>query len=47
MAIHAMTHSGLGCIYLACLCFSIMTILAIYFMKGLCAVTGATPAWFS
>ncbi len=46
MAIHAMTHSGLGCIYLACLCFSIMTILAIYFMKGLCAVTGATPAWF-
>ena len=23
-ALYAMTHSGLGCIYMACLCFSIM-----------------------
>ncbi len=45
-AVHAMTHSGLGCIYLSCLSFSIMTILVIYFMKGLCLVTGAMPARF-
>ena len=44
--LHAMTHSGLACIYLACLSFSIMTALAIYFMKGLCVTTGATPAMF-
>ena len=45
-ALHSMTHSGLGCIYLAWLSFSIMTILVIYFMKGLCLVTGAMPAHF-
>ena len=45
-ALYAMTHSGLGCIYMACLCFSIMTVLAIYFIKGLCGVTGAMPSWF-
>ena len=44
--LYSMTHSGLGCIYLACLSFSIMTALAIYFMKGLCVTTGATPAMF-
>lgn len=44
--LYSMTHSGLGCIYLACLPFSIMTALAIYFMKGLCVTTGATPAMF-
>ena len=31
---------------MACLTFSIMTILAIFFIKGLCAVTGAHPSWF-
>ncbi len=44
--IRTMLHSGLGCIYLSCLFFSVMTNLAVYFMKGLCAVTGATPAKF-
>ena len=39
--LHAVTHSGLSCIYLACLTFSIMTWLAILFMKGLCTLTGA------
>ena len=31
---------------MACMTFSIMTVLAIFFMKGLCSVTGAQPAWF-
>lgn len=44
--IHAITHSGLGFVYMACLCFSMMTGLAIFFMKGLCAVTGDHPAQF-
>ena len=39
-------HSGLLFIYLACFTFSIMTVQAIFFMKGLCALTGARPAWF-
>lgn len=43
---HAITHSGLAFVYLACLSFSITTVLAIFFMKGLCAITGAHPAWF-
>ena len=43
----AVSHSGLFFIYMACLTFSIMTVLAIFFMKGLCSVTGAQPAWFS
>lgn len=42
----AVSHSGLFFVYLACLTFSIMTVLAIFFMKGLCSVTGAQPAWF-
>lgn len=42
----AVSHSGLFFVYMACLTFSIMTILAIFFIKGLCAVTGAHPAWF-
>ncbi len=42
----AVSHSGLFFIYMACLTFSIMTVLAIFFMKGLCSVTGAQPAWF-
>lgn len=43
---HAVRHSGLFFVYMACMTFSIMTVLAIFFMKGLCSVTGAQPAWF-
>ena len=42
----SVSHSGLFFVYMACLTFSIMTILAIFFIKGLCSVTGAHPAWF-
>ncbi|MDD4701573.1 MAG: MFS transporter [Desulfovibrio sp.] len=42
----SVSHSGLFFVYMACLTFSIMTILAIFFIKGLCTVTGAHPAWF-
>ncbi len=42
----AVSRSGLLFVYLACLAFSIMTIQAIFFIKGLCSVTGANPAWF-
>ena len=43
---HAITHSGLLYVNLACLTFSIATVIAIFFMKGLCGITGAHPAWF-
>ena len=43
---HAVSHSGLFFVYMACMTFSIMTVLAIFFMKGLCSITGAHPAWF-
>ncbi len=39
-------HSGLFFVYFACFSFSIMTVQAIFFMKGLCSLTGAQPAWF-
>lgn len=39
-------HSGLLYIYLSCLMFSIMTVQAIFFMKGLGTITGANSAWF-
>lgn len=42
----AVIHSGLFFVYMSCLTFSIMTVLAIFFMKGLCSITGAHPAWF-
>lgn len=42
----SVTHSGLFFTYLGCICFSVMTILAIFFMKGLSTVTGVEPAWF-
>ena len=42
----AMSGSGLPLIYLACMSFSIMTGQAIFFMKGLCALTGGQSAWF-
>lgn len=43
---HAITHTGLGFVYTACLCFSMTTVLAIFFMKGLCQLTGDHPAAF-
>lgn len=43
---HAISHSGLLFVNLSCLAFSITTVIAIFFMKGLCGVTGAHPAWF-
>lgn len=43
---HAVLHSGLAYVYLACLSFSMTTVLAIFFMKGLCALTGSYPATF-
>lgn len=44
--IRAITHSGLGFVYSACLFFSIMTVLAIFYMKGLCKLTDEPPAAF-
>lgn len=44
--LRSMGHSGLSFIYLACLSFSMTTVLAIFFMKGLCGETGNNPAWF-
>lgn len=43
---HSITHSGLGFVYAACFSFSITTILAIFFMKGLCSIRGEHAAWF-
>lgn len=43
---HAITHSGLGFVYLACTGFGITTILAIFFMKGLASAHGEHAAWF-
>ncbi len=42
----SITHSGLAFVYLACLSFSMTTVLAIFFMKGLCGETGEHPAIF-
>lgn len=44
--VHAILHSGLGFVYLSCLSFSMTTIMAIFFMKGICLDTGAKTAWF-
>ncbi len=44
--IHSITHSGLAFVFLACLFFSMTTVLAIFFMKGLCTITGEHPASF-
>lgn len=43
---YAVLHSRLGFVYMACLCFSMTTVMAIFFMKGLCGLTGDHPAWF-
>lgn len=42
----SLLHSGLGFLYMACLFFSITTVMAIFFMKGLCLVNGEHPAAF-
>lgn len=44
--LHAVSHSGLGFVYAACLFFSMTTIIAIFFMKGLSQETGSHAAWF-
>lgn len=44
--LHSITHSGLAFVYLGCLSFSMTTVLAIFFMKGLCTLTGEHPAVF-
>lgn len=43
---HSILHSGLSQVYLSCSAFSITTILAIFFMKGLCETRGEHAAWF-
>lgn len=43
---HSVLHSGLAFVYAACMCFSITTILAVFFMKGLCTLNGENAAWF-
>lgn len=44
--LYAITHTGLGFVYTACLFFSMMTVMAIFYMKGLCQITGDHPAEF-
>lgn len=44
--LYSMTHTGLAFVYLACLTFSMTTVLAIFFMKGLCQLNGEHAAWF-
>ncbi|MDO5536526.1 MAG: MFS transporter [Desulfovibrionaceae bacterium] len=44
--LHSVSHSGLGLIYLALLCFGLCTSTCIYFIKGLCSLTGGDPAQF-
>ena len=39
-------HSGLGLIFLSSLCFGLTTTIGLFFMKGLCSVTGGNPALF-
>jgi MFS family permease len=43
---NSVRHSGLLCVFLACLCFNVMTTLAVFFIKGLCAVIGGQPSLF-
>lgn len=42
----SLTHSGLFYVFSACFFFSITTILAIFFMKGLCTLNSGKPAYF-
>ena len=39
-------RSGLGLIFLSSLCFGLTTTIGLFFMKGLCSVTGGNPALF-
>lgn len=43
---HALWHSGLGWVFLACACFGSMIILVICFVKGLAQVDGINPSLF-
>ncbi len=43
---HAVSHSGLLFVYLACLIFGIVTMMVISFIKGLCTLNGLPPALF-
>ena len=42
--LHSILHSGLGYLYMACPVLSMMTSMAIVFVKGLCQLTGEHPA---
>lgn len=44
--LHGVAHSGLAFVYMACFSFSMTTVMAIFYMKGLCIQTGEPPAWF-
>ena len=44
--VRGVTHSGLGLVFAALLTFSLVTQTCIFFMKGLCSVTGTDPAKF-
>lgn len=43
---HAIRHSGLGWVYMACACFGSMIILVICFVKGLAQADGVNPSLF-
>lgn len=43
---NSIRHSGLAFVNLACLSFSMTTVMAIFYMKGLCQLTGEHPAAF-
>ncbi len=44
--LHALRHSGLGWVFLACTFFGSMTILVICFVKGLAQADGSSPSLF-
>ncbi len=43
---YGVAHSGLGLVYASMVCFSIGTSTCIFFIKGLCSLTGGNPASF-
>ena len=43
---NSIRHSGLAFVNLACLSFSMTTVMAIFYIKGLCQLTGENPALF-
>ncbi|MDO5536527.1 MAG: MFS transporter [Desulfovibrionaceae bacterium] len=44
--VHGVLHSGLGLVLLSILTLGLCTSTCIYFMKGLCSLTGSDPAQF-